>query len=118
LAQERQKLCHLIADAEAPPGVIRDERFRKLYSSLYTTIESLREKATAITGRRKFARMSVEEIKQYLNRERSGIPQPPEKVLPAEISKSVIVHADAEQLKQWNSYYGHDLINARLQGLA
>jgi hypothetical protein len=117
LAQERQKLCHLIADAEAPPGTIRDERFRKLYSSLYTTIDNLREKATAITDRRKFARMTPEEIKAYLNRERAGIQQPPE-VLPPEITKAVILHADSSQLRQWNSFYGSTAVTERLQGIS
>jgi hypothetical protein len=118
LAQERQKLCHLIADAEIPAGPTRDERYRKLYASMYTTIDSLREKAEAITSRRKFARMSPEEIKQYLARERAGIEQPPEKVLPPEITKAAILRANSEQLRQWNSYYGSDLVTERLQGIS
>lgn len=116
--KERENLCHIIADASIPPGPGRNEFYRKMFNSIYTTAKSLRAKAEDIQSRKKFARMSSAEIKEYLARERAGRPQPPEKVLPSEIDKKAIYAADAEQIKKWQSIYGSELLNARLQGLS
>jgi hypothetical protein len=114
--KERENLCHIIADASIPPGPARDEFYRKMFNSIYTTAESLRAKAEDIQSRKKFARMSPAEIKAYLARERAGQPQPKPRVLPPEITKKEILAASAEQLKNWASFWGNDLLNQRLAG--
>jgi hypothetical protein len=114
--QERQKLCHYLADASAYDEDTRSDVFRRLYQSTYTSNEALQERVNQIQERRRLAKMTVEEIKEENAKKRASQAHTESRVLPPEISRAHILSASAEQLKTWTSFWGKDLINQRLAG--
>jgi hypothetical protein len=96
---------------------IRGRQFRTLVLSPLHTTESLRQRVQGTQQRESFRKMTSEQLREYLQRNR-GPQQQTTITLPPEITPDAIRKASTEQQKVWHRVYGTELLDKRLRGEA